>query len=182
MEPEPEPEPEPTPEIVRVLKSRYSEPEPHPDTGLEFKKETNSGKTVSSPLGRDIRDYDKKLEDEIKEYGNFIIVNNEKIRKENLSKTEISRLEDDNIFYNEKIEEIKQQIIELRQGRTRKRLSSNSSTENIDSSGVRGGTGTQPIPIPPRPRLKSKKRKHKKSKKRKYKSKKRRKKKQTKKT
>jgi hypothetical protein len=165
MEPELEPEPE---------------PEPEPDTRLDFKKEkikkTGANK---SPLGRDIKGYDKQKEDEIKEYEDFISENNEKIKSGKLIVTEISRLKDDNIFYNEKIEEIRQQITELRYGIEKKRLSSNRSTEN---TGVQDKTGTQPIPIPPRARLKSKKSKHKKyTKKGKYKSKKRRKKKQTKK-
>jgi hypothetical protein len=198
---EPEPEPKPTPENVRLLRSHYSkpEPEPEPDTGLEFKKETNSEKTnsektVSSPLGRDIREHDKHLEGEIIEYEKFINENKEIIRKENLSETERLKLEDDNIFYNEKIKELNQQITELRQGRPRK-SNDLQFTENIDSSGVREGTGTQPIPIPHKRRIrgqlkskksknnKSKKRKHNKSKKRKYKkyTKKLRKKKQTKK-
>jgi hypothetical protein len=193
---EPEPEPEPTPKIVQLLRSHYSKPELGPDTGLEFKKETNSEKTnsektVSSPLGRDIREHDKHLEGEIIEYEKFINENKEIIRKENLSETERLKLEDDNIFYNEKIKELNQQITELRQGRPRK-SNDLQFTENIDSSGVRKGTGTQPIPIPPPRGLlkskksknnKSKKRKHNKSKKRKYKkyTKKLRKKKQTKK-
>jgi hypothetical protein len=198
---EPEPEPKPTPENVRLLRSHYSkpEPEPEPDTGLEFKKETNSEKTnsektVSSPLGRDIREHDKHLEGEIIEYEKFINENKEIIRKENLSETERLKLEDDNIFYNEKIKELNQQITELRQGRPRK-SNDLQFTENIDSSGVREGTGAQPIPIPHKRRIrgqlkskksknnKSKKRKHNKSKKRKYKkyTKKLRKKKQTKK-
>jgi hypothetical protein len=193
---EPEPEPKPTPENVRLLRSHYSkpEPEPEPDTGLEFKKETNSEKTVSSPLGRVIREHDKHLEGEIIEYEKFINENKEIIRKENLSETERLKLEDDNIFYNEKIKELNQQITELRQGRPRK-SNDLQFTENIDSSGVREGTGTQFIPIPHKRRIrgqlkskksknnKSKKRKHNKSKKRKYKkyTKKLRKKKQTKK-
>lgn len=182
-ESEPEPEPEPTPEIVRLLRSHYSEPEPEPepDTGLEFEKEKKMPKTGAneSPLGREIQDYDNQLEDEIKEYENFIRENNEIIKRGKLSETEISKLKDDNIFYNRKKEEMRKKITELHHGRAKKRQSSNRSTEN---TGVPDKPVTQPISIPARARLKSKKRKHKKStKKRKYKSKKRRKKKQTKK-
>ena len=177
---------EPTPKIVQLLRSHYSkpEPEPEPDTGLDFKKEQiKETGANSSPLGRDIQGHDKQLEDEIEEYENFIRENDEKIQRANLSETEISRLEGDNIFYNKKIKEIRKKITELRHGKKNGRPPSVSSTEleNTGSSNVEYKTRTKPIPIP-RGGLKSKKRKHNKSsKKRKNKSKKRRKKKQTKK-